>query len=423
MSERSLAADPAQAATIPSRAAIPALSTTTFSIILSLSFCHLLNDLMQSLVPALYPILKTSYGLSFSQVGLITLAFQFTASMLQPVVGLYTDRHPQPYSLTAGIGLTLIGLVLMSRASTYPAILFAAMLIGMGSSIFHPEASRVARMAAGGRYGLAQSLFQVGGNVGSASGPLLAAFVVVPHGQSSIAWFSVAALIAIFVLLMVGGWYARNRGPARPAARPSHAVSPSAPRRQELPRRKVVLAVAILVALLFSKNVYSASLGSYYTFYLIDKFHLPVQTAQFYLFAFLAGIVAGTLAGGAVGDRVGRIPVMWFSILGALPFALILPHANLFWTGVLAVLIAMIMASAFSAILVYAQELLPGRVGLAAGMFYGFSFGLGGLGAAALGKLADLTSITTVYRACPYLLLLGLLTAFLPRRPGAPSLR
>jgi FSR family fosmidomycin resistance protein-like MFS transporter len=295
------------------------------------------------------------------------------------------------------------------------------MLIGMGSSIFHPEASRVARMAAGGRYGLAQSLFQVGGNIGSASGPLLAAFVVVPHGQSSIAWFSGAALIAIVVLLQVGGWYARNRTPGRPAPRAA-VVSATAPRTSTLPRGKVIQAVAILVALLFSKNVYSASLGSYYTFYLIEKFHLPVQTAQLYLFTFLGGIVLGTLAGGAVGDRVGRIPVMWFSILGALPFALLLPHVNLFWTGILAVLIAMIMASAFSAILVYAQELLPGRVGLAAGMFYGFSFGLGGLGAAALGKLADLTSITTVYRLTPFLLLLGLLVAFLPRRPGVPSI-
>ena len=303
-------------------------------------------------------------------------------------------------------------------------ILLAAMLIGMGSSIFHPEASRVARMAAGGRYGLAQSLFQVGGNVGSASGPLLAAFVVVPHGQSSIAWFSAAALIAIAVLVQVGGWYARQVSRSRPRPRTPAAalVSATAPRQTALPRAKVIRAVAILVALLFSKNVYSASLGSYYTFYLMEKFHLPVQVAQVYLFAFLVGIVAGTLAGGAVGDRVGRIPVMWFSILGALPFALILPHANLFWTGILAVLIAMIMASAFSAILVYAQELLPGRVGLAAGMFYGFSFGLGGLGAAALGKLADLTSITTVYRLSPFLLLLGLLTAFLPRRPGAPSM-
>jgi MFS transporter, FSR family, fosmidomycin resistance protein len=411
------------AVAISSRAASPAIDTT-FTVILSLSFCHLLNDLMQSLVPALYPILKSSYGLSFSQVGLITLAFQCTASMLQPVVGLYTDRQPRPYSLTVGIGLTLVGLLLVSRASTYLVILLAATLIGMGSAIFHPEASRVARLAAGGRYGLAQSLFQVGGNIGSASGPLLAALVVVPYGQSSIAWFSGAALIAIFVLLQVGSWYARHLASTRPGPRtPAAVVSATAPRKNTLPRRKVIQAVAILVALLFSKNVYSASLSSYYTFYLIETFHVSVQSAQFYLVAFLVGIVAGTLAGGAVGDRVGRKPVMWFSILGALPFALLLPHANLFWTGVLAVLIAMIMASAFSAILVYAQELLPGRVGLAAGMFYGFSFGLGGLGAAALGKLADLTSITTVYRVCPFLLLLGLLTAFLPRRPGAPSMK
>jgi len=294
------------------------------------------------------------------------------------------------------------------------------MLIGMGSSIFHPEASRVARLAAGGRYGLAQSLFQVGGNIGSATGPLLAAFIVVPHGQASIGWFSGAALIAIVVLLQVGRWYAHRLVPARTGsrARTSAPVSATAPRQNPLPRSQVIKAVGILVALLFSKNVYSASLGSYYTFYLIERFHLPVQTAQFYLFTFLAGIVAGTLAGGAVGDRIGRIPIMWFSILGALPFALLLPHANLFWTGILAVLIAFIMASAFSAILVYAQELLPGRVGLTAGVFYGLAFGLGGLGAAALGRLADLTSISTVYRLTPFLLSLGLLTALLPRHPG-----
>jgi FSR family fosmidomycin resistance protein-like MFS transporter len=374
--------------------------------------------MMQSLVPALYPVLKGSYGLSFGQVGLITLAFQCTASMLQPLVGFYTDRHPWPYALTVGTGFTLVGLLLMAGASSYPAILLAAMLIGMGSAIFHPEASRVARMAAGQRYGLAQSLFQVGGNVGSASGPLLAAFVVVPRGQSSLVGFSAASLVALVVLLQVGAWYARHR-PARPL--PRRTTAPGVSRPGTLPRRKVVLAVAILVALLFSKNVYSASLSSYYTFYLIDRFQLPLQSAQFYLFTFLAGIVAGTVAGGAVGDRVGRIPVMWFSILGALPFALALPYANLYWTGILAVLIAAIMASAFSAILVYAQELLPGRVGLAAGMFYGVSFGLGGIGAAALGRLADHTSIVTVYRVCPFLLLLGLLTAFLPRRPGAPS--
>ncbi|SEP28981.1 MFS transporter, FSR family, fosmidomycin resistance protein [Rhodospirillales bacterium URHD0017] len=398
----------------PSSAA--SANTTTFAVILSLSFCHLLNDMMQSLVPALYPILKENYALSFGQVGLITLAFQCTASMLQPLVGLYTDKKPQPYSLMVGMGFTLVGLLLMSRADSYPMILFAAALIGMGSSVFHPEASRVARMASGGRYGLAQSLFQVGGNMGSAAGPLLAAFIVVPHGQHSLVWFSAAALVAMFVLFQVGGWYARRQAARKPAARraASAAAAPA------LSRGRVAFAVAILVALLFSKNVYSASLGSYFTLYLMAKFGIGVATAQLYLFAFLVGIVGGTIMGGAVGDKVGRIPVMWFSILGALPFALMLPYANLFWTGVLAVVVAMIMASAFSAILVYAQELMPGRVGLVAGMFFGFSFGLGGLGAAALGELADLTSIETVYKVTPFLLLLGILTIFLPRQPGEP---
>jgi len=340
--------------------------------------------------------------------------------MLQPLVGLYTDRKPQPYSLMAGMGFTLVGLLLMSRAGSYPVILLAAALIGMGSSVFHPEASRVARMAAGGRYGLAQSLFQVGGNMGQAAGPLLAAFIVVPHGQHSIVWFSGAALLAMTVLFQVGGWYARRRAMQKPVARGKAAVAAAGP---GLSRTRVLVAVAILVALLFSKNVYSASLGSYFTFYLIAKFGVSVETAQLYLFAFLVGIVIGTLAGGAAGDRVGRIPVMWFSILGPLPFALMLPHASLFWTGVLAVTVAMIMASAFSAILVYAQELMPGRVGLVAGMFFGFSFGLGGLGAAALGRLADITGIETVYKATPFLLLLGLLTAFLPRQPGQPRIR
>jgi FSR family fosmidomycin resistance protein-like MFS transporter len=379
--------------------------------------------MMQSLVPALYPILKDNYALSFSQVGLITLAFQCTASMLQPVVGLYTDRKPQPYSLMVGMGFTLVGLLLMSRADTYPLILLAAALIGMGSSVFHPEASRVARMAAGGRYGLAQSLFQVGGNMGSAAGPLLAAFIVVPRGQHSIVWFSAAALIAMLVLFQVGGWYARRRAAQR-EAQPRGAVRRAGGAGSAaLSKRQVAGAVAILVVLLFSKNFYSASLGSYFTFYLISKFGVSIETAQFYLFAFLVGIVAGTLLGGAVGDRVGRIPVMWFSIVGALPFALMLPWANLFWTGVLAVAVAMIMASAFSAILVYAQDLMPGRVGLVAGMFFGFSFGLGGLGAAALGRLADVTGIETVYKVTPFLLLLGLLTAFLPRQSAFRGLR
>jgi MFS transporter, FSR family, fosmidomycin resistance protein len=419
MSDSTLSAGTARpAAPAVSPVSTASANSTTFAVILSLSFCHLLNDMMQSLVPALYPILKENYALSFGQVGLITLAFQCTASMLQPLVGLYTDKKPQPYSLVVGMGFTLVGLLLMSRADSYPMILFAAALIGMGSSVFHPEASRVARMAAGGRYGLAQSLFQVGGNMGSAAGPLLAAFIVVPHGQRSIVWFSAAALVAMLVLFQVGGWYSRRRTVQKPVARGKAASAAGAP---PLSRARVGGAVAILVALLFSKNVYSASLGSYFTLYLMSRFGIDVQTAQFYLFAFLVGIVGGTIAGGAVGDKVGRIPVMWFSILGALPFALMLPYANLFWTGVLAVAVAMIMASAFSAILVYAQELMPGRVGLVAGMFFGFSFGLGGLGAAALGALADWTSIETVYKVTPFLLLLGLLTAFLPRQPGEPK--
>ena len=397
----------------------PAASTgsTTFAVILSLSFCHLLNDMMQSLVPALYPILKENYVLSFSQIGFITLAFQFTASMLQPLVGMYTDKKPQPYSLVVGMGFTLAGLLLISSAHSYPMILFSAAMIGMGSSVFHPEASRVARMAAGGRFGLAQSLFQVGGNLGQACGPLLAAYIVVPNGQESIVWFSAAALIAMIILFQIGGWYRARRGAGTVTQTRKARVAPA----HGLSKGQVILAVVILVVLLFSKNVYQASLGSYYTFYLIEKFQLSVQTAQLYLFAFFIGIVAGILLGGWVGDRVGRIPVMWFSIVGALPFALLLPHANLFWTGVLAVTVAMIIASAFSAILVYAQELLPGRVGLVAGIFYGFSFGLGGLGAAALGKLADITSVEAVYQLTPFLLCLGLLTALLPRLPGEPK--
>jgi MFS transporter, FSR family, fosmidomycin resistance protein len=417
MTDNTMAAPTAAPVSAPT--AVPSSTdNTTFAVILSLSFCHLLNDMMQSLVPALYPILKQNYSLSFSQIGIITLAFQFTASMLQPVVGLYTDKKPQPYSLVIGMGFTLTGLLMMSQASSYPVILVSAALIGMGSSVFHPEASRVARMAAGGRYGLAQSLFQVGGNLGQACGPLLAAFIVVQRGQTSIAWFSAAALIAMTVLFQVGGWYrSRLSTIARPAKKGGKGTSAA----HGLSQRRVVFAVLILVTLLFSKNVYQASLGSYYTFYLIEHFHLSVQTAQFYLVAFMIGIVLGTLGGGWVGDKVGRIPVMWFSILGALPFALILPHANLFWTAVLAVSVAAIMASAFPAILVYAQELLPGRVGLVAGMFFGFSFGLGGLGAAALGKLADMTSIEAVYQVTPFLLCLGLLTAFLPRQVGEPK--
>ncbi len=385
----------------------------TFAVILSLSFCHLLNDMMQSLVPALYPILKESHGLDFAQVGLITLAFQCTASLFQPVVGLVTDRRPQPFSLAFGMGSTLVGLLLMGQATSYPVILCAAALIGLGSAIFHPEASRVARMAAGGRYGLAQSLFQVGGNVGTACGPLLAAFIVVPAGQRSILWFSAAALLGMMVLFQVGRWYAARRKATAPSGRSAGKGTVSG--AAALARPHVGVAILVLVALLFSKNVYSASLGSYYTFYLIERFAITVQQAQLLLFLYLGSVVLGTLAGGAVGDRVGRVPVMWFSILGALPFTLALPHAGLFWTAVFTVMVGFIMASAFSAILVYAQELLPGRVGLVAGIFFGFSFGLGGLGAAALGVLADWTGIETVFRICAFLPVLGLATAFLPR--------
>ena len=386
-----------------------ATETTTFAILVSLSVCHLLNDMNQSLVPALYPVLKDNYHLDFGQIGLITLAFQLTASMLQPVIGLVTDRRPQPFSLPIGMASSLIGLLLLSVAHSYIAILFAAALVGLGSSVFHPESSRVARMASGGRHGFAQSLFQVGGSTGSAIGPLLAAFIVVPHGQGSVAWFSAAALLAIFLLANVSLWYSRNMKP-----RAARGGSASGAAYAVLSRKRVLGAIVVLVALLFSKNVYTSSLSSYYTFYLIHKFGLSVQSAQLHLFVFLGAVAAGTFAGGPIGDRFGRKPVIWFSILGTFPFALMLPYASLFWTGILSVAIGLILASAFAAIVVYAQELVPGRVGLMAGMFFGFSFGLGGLGAAVLGEIADWTSIDTVYRLCSFLPLIGMLTAFLP---------
>jgi FSR family fosmidomycin resistance protein-like MFS transporter len=394
----------------PSGGAAEGSGGTAFAVLLSLSFCHLLNDMMQSLVPALYPILKDSYALDFGQIGLITLAFQFTASLLQPLVGAYTDRHPMPYSLPVGMGSTLVGLLVLSQASSYPVILIAAALIGIGSSVFHPESSRVARQASGGRYGLAQSLFQVGGNFGQAIGPLLAAFVVVPKGQGSLAWFSGAALLGMVVLFQVGTWYARHRQATKPRRRAAGGEGGHA-----LSRGQVLFAVGVLVVLLFSKNVYTASLNSYYTFYLIHRFDLSVQAAQVLLFIFLASVVVGALVGGAVGDRVGRLPVIWFSILGVLPFTLALPYVGLPATVVLTVVIGLIMSSAFSAILVYAQDLMPGKVGMVAGLFFGFSFGLGGLGAAALGELADSIGIDAVYRLCAFLPLLGLCTALLPK--------
>jgi FSR family fosmidomycin resistance protein-like MFS transporter len=385
-----------------------AAEATTFVILVALSFSHLLNDMMQSLLPAIYPLLKNKFALSFGQIGLITFTFQFTASLLQPVVGLATDKRPMPFSLAAGMGFTLIGLLILGSAGSFAMLLLAAGLVGLGSSVFHPESSRVARMASGGRHGMAQSFFQVGGNAGSAIGPLLAAFVVVPHGQGSVAWFSLVALLAIIVLLNVGRWYRAAR--LRMAARPKGAAHAA----NQLSRPRVVASILILLALIFSKYFYMASLNTYYTFYLIHKFGVSVQTAQILLFVFLGAVAAGTFAGGPIGDRIGRKYVIWGSILGVLPFTLMLPHANLGWTIVLSVVIGLILASAFSAILVYAQELMPGKVGMVSGMFFGFAFGMGGLGAALLGVLADRTSIDFVYAVCAFLPMIGLLTVFLP---------
>ena len=388
-----------------------AAPTTAFNVLAAISFCHLLNDMMQSLLPALYPMLKGSYNLSFGQIGFLTFTFQVTASLLQPIVGAYTDRKSRPYSLAVGMGSTLCGLLLLAFANHFGVLLVAAALIGTGSSVFHPESSRVARMASGGRHGLAQSVFQVGGNVGSAIGPLLAAFIVLPRGQSSIAWFSAAALLAIFVLFQVGHWY-KTHGVARLKTKKPSGTSLLA----EQPTR-VRVAIGVLLALIFSKYFYMASLSSYYTLYLIDRFHVSVQQSQMLLFVFLGSVAVGTVLGGPIGDRIGRKYIIWVSILGVLPFTLILPHANLFWTAVLTVPIGVILASAFPAIVVYAQELMPGRTGTVAGLFYGFAFGMGGVGAAVLGKLADLTSLTFVYEICAFLPLLGLLAAFLPSVP------
>ncbi|MGO9006283.1 MAG: MFS transporter [Beijerinckiaceae bacterium] len=381
--------------------------STVFALLLALSFSHFLNDTVQSLVPAVYPILKGKFSLDFSQIGLITLAFQLTASLLQPLVGLYTDKKPKPYSLAVGMGFTLFGLFQLSVAHDFLGILFAAATIGIGSSVFHPEASRVARMASGGRHGLAQSLFQVGGNFGAACGPLLAAFVVVPHGQGSIAWLALLPLVAIAVLATIGNWYARHLAATR--LRPRKPVAASA-----LPRKTIAVSLVVLMALIFSKFFYLASLNSYYTFYLIDKFKLPVATAQIFLFVFLAAAALGTFFGGPIGDRIGRRYVIWASILGVLPFTLALPYANLFFTGVLSVIIGFILSSAFAAIIVYAQELVPGRVGTVAGLFFGFAFGVAGLGAALLGRVADVTSISFVYQICSFLPAIGLLAYFLP---------
>ena len=385
----------------------PAGERTEFAVLGGISFAHMLNDMIQSLILAIYPILKGDFHLSFAQIGLITLTYQLTASMLQPLVGMVTDRRPMPYSLPVGMGFTLCGLLLLAVAPTFPVLLLAAALVGTGSAIFHPESSRVARLASGGRHGLAQSLFQVGGNTGASLGPLLAAWIIVPHGRGSVAWFSLAALLAIVVLLQVGRWY-RQHHVSRGKSTSRHLALVS------LSRNQIVGALAILGLLIFSKYFYLASLSSYYTFYLIHKFGVSVQSAQVHLFVFLFAVAAGSMIGGPIGDRIGRKWVIWVSILGVAPFTLLLPHANLMWTGVLTVIIGLILASAFSAILVYAQELIPGRVGMISGLFFGFAFGMGGIGAAVLGGLADVHGIEYVYRLCAYLPLMGLITVFLP---------
>ena len=382
---------------------------TVFAVLIAISFSHLLNDTIQSVIPAIYPIIKASLQLNFTPIGLITLTFQLTASLLQPFVGLYTDHRPKPYSLAIGMAFTLVGLLLLSKANNFAMILCSAALVGMGSSIFHPEASRLARMASGGRHGFAQSFFQVGGNAGSSLGPLLAALIIVPGGQRSVAWFSLAALLAIGVLWKVGAWYRPNmkkikgRSPAR--GQDGHPI---------LSRGRILLALFVLIILIFSKFFYLTSMTNYYTFYLIGRFHVSVQTAQMYLFLFLAAVAAGTIIGGPFGDRFGRKYVIWISILGVAPFTLILPYADLFWTAVLTLIIGVILASAFSAILVYGQELVPGKAGMIAGLFFGFAFGMAGIGSAVLGRLADHTSVEYVFHVCAFLPLLGLLTGFLP---------
>lgn len=383
-------------------------------VLFALSATHLLNDMIQSLIPAIYPIIKTAYALDFGQIGLITLTFQITASLLQPVVGAYTDKNPMPYSMVVGMGCTLTGLIGLAYAGTYPLLLLAAACVGLGSSIFHPEATRMARNASGGQQGLAQGIFQVGGQSGGALGPLLAAFIIVPRGQTSVAWFSAAALLAMILMVWTARRYAELSKAAAAAPKPTK-IAVAAPEAPAHSKGQIAFAITILVILLFSKNAYSSSFSSYYTFYLIGKFGVSVQASQLMLFLFLAAAAVGALAGGIIGDRVGRNRILWFSILGALPFSLILPFADLFWTGVLTVVINLIMASSFAAILIYAMELMPGRIGLIGGLFYGLSFGLGGLAAAILGEVADWIGIEAVYRICAFLPAIGLLAWFLPK--------
>ncbi len=387
---------------------------TVYPILIAISISHLLNDALQSIIPAIYPVVKDTFSLSFAQIGLITLAFQLSASILQPFVGLYTDRKPQPYSLAIGMGFTLVGLIVLSQAPSFHVLILSVAMVGVGSSIFHPEASRMAHMASGGRRGMAQSIFQLGGNFGSSIGPLLAALIIVPYGQSNIIWFSALALLAIILLINIGGWYKRKiRIKARrPGDEFTHA--------QQLPKKTIIFSVLILLLLIFSKYIYLTSMTTYYTFYVIHKFGVSVQDSQVYLFIFLFSIAAGTIIGGPLGDKFGRKYVIWGSILGVAPFSILLPYANLFWTVILTIPIGVILASAFSAILVYAHELFPGKVGMVSGLFFGFAFGMAGIGSAVLGGIADRTSIEYVYQICAYMPLLGLMTAFLPNIKAEP---
>jgi FSR family fosmidomycin resistance protein-like MFS transporter len=389
-------------------AAATRVEPTRFKILSAISFSHFLNDMIQSLIVAIYPLLKSGFHLNFAQVGAITFTYQICASVLQPIIGSYTDKHPKPYSLSLGMSFTLVGLVTLALAPNYACVLTAAALVGAGSSIFHPESSRIARLASGGRPGLAQSIFQVGGNIGSAMGPLLAAWIIIPHGQSSVAWFALAALLAIAVLGNVGGWYKRHHLAGAGQFEPRQAAASTAA------SRGVAWSVVILLALIFSKYFYLASITSYYNFYLIEKFHLTIRSAQLYLFVFLLAVALGTVIGGPLGDRIGRKRVIWFSILGVAPFTMALPYVDLQWTGILSFLIGLILASAFSAIVVFAQELMPGKIGAVSGLFFGFAFGMGGIGAAVLGALADRHGIEFVYRLCAFLPLLGIIAAFLP---------
>jgi MFS transporter, FSR family, fosmidomycin resistance protein len=407
------ATSPSQA-TIEAPAPAPVVTRTVFNVLATVSLCHLLNDMVQSLLPSIYPILKVSFHLNFGQIGLISLVYQIVASLLQPFIGLYTDRKPMPYALAAGMCFTLLGILLLAIAPTFNLLLVASAVVGIGSAIFHPESSRIARLASGGQHGFAQSFFQVGGNTGTAIGPLLAALIVLPQGQHGVAWFSIAAVLGILLLFQVGRWRSHHLARATPGHLHLHSRPP-------LPRRSVLKAIAVLAALIFSKYFYLASMVGYFTFYLITRFHVSVRSSQLHLFVFLGAAAAGTFFGGPIGDRIGPRYVIWGSILGVLPFTLLLPYANLFWTGILSAIIGFLIASAFSAIVVYAQELMPGRVGLVSGIFFGLAFGMGGIGAAVLGHIADLTSIVFVYRLCAWLPAIGLLTGLLPKleKPGS----